>query len=368
MTSYINGLAASLRYAKEFVIAASAYLFASKTHSAMPTLTPLDAVSHLDPLVIRILGQNPGPFTLQGTNTYLVGAGKRKILIDTGEPNIQQYIALLRSTLAEEQCEIDSIIITHWHHDHVGGINNVLKEVIGHEMFWSVPVWSENSTISHRQSSIWDFERKKVPVYKIKREAGEDASQFHYVEDGHAVHVDGATLRFVKTPGHTSDHASLWLEEEHVLFSGDCILGEGTTVFEDLYDYMNSLGKIKVLYPKRIYPGHGPVVEKCEQKVDEYIQHRMKRENQIIETLQKLGEATSMDITVAVYSDSPLSVRLAALNNVKLHLNKLIKDEQVEMSSFGVYRLLRKHVKVTVIFDLNSPQMNLLKKLASTDF
>ncbi|XGW34948.1 hypothetical protein V3C99_018752 [Haemonchus contortus] len=313
MTSYLNGVTASLRFTKDYAIAACAYLFASKTHTAMPTLTPIDAVTRLSPLVIRILGQNPGPFTLQGTNTYLIGSGKKKILIDTGEPNIRQYIDLLQSTLAENQCEIDCIIITHWHNDHVGGIPSVLNQVIGHE----------------------------VPIYKIQRGTSEDPSQFHYVNDGHEVKVEGATLRFVKTPGHTCDHASLWLCEENALFSGDCILGEGTTVFEDLHDYMNSLERIKKLKPTRIYPGHGPVVEKCDEKVNEYVQHRMKRENEIVKALVTLGEATSMDITVIVYADAPLSVRLAALNNVKLHLNKLVKDGRVEVGTSGMYRMNR---------------------------
>ncbi|KAL6722845.1 hypothetical protein Aduo_017929 [Ancylostoma duodenale] len=312
MTSYLNGVTAALRFAKDYAIAAGAYLFATKTHKAMPTLTPLEAVSRLSPLVIRILGQNPGPFTLQGTNTYLVGGGKKKILIDTGEPNVQEFVSLLKATLDEDQSEIDSIIITHWHNDHVGGIPNVVKEVIGHE----------------------------VPIYKIQRSTDEDPSRFHYVQDGHEVKVEGATLKLLQTPGHTCDHASLWLEEEQTLFSGDCILGEGTTVFEDLHDYMKSLEKIKGLHPKRIYPGHGPVVEKCDEKVDEYVEHRMKRENEIVDVLRKLREATSMDITVLVYTDAPLSVRLAALNNVKLHLNKLIKDGRVETTLSGMYRLI----------------------------
>ncbi|VDP26368.1 unnamed protein product [Heligmosomoides polygyrus] len=274
MTSYLSGATAGLRFTKDYVVAACAYLLASKTHSAMPTLTPLEPVTRLSPLVVRILGQNPGPFTLQGTNTYLVGSGKRKILIDAGEPNIPQYISSLQSALAENQGEIDAIIITHWHYDHVGGIPSVLKEIVGHE----------------------------VPVYKFQRGSKEDPSQFHYIDEGYEVKVEGSTLSFVKTPGHTCDHASLWLAEEGTLFSGDCILGEGTTVFEDLYDYMNSLEKIKGMKPKRIYPGHGPVVEKCEEKVNEYVRHRLKRENEIVEALRKLGEATSMDITIMVYT------------------------------------------------------------------
>ncbi|VDM75194.1 unnamed protein product [Strongylus vulgaris] len=209
MGSYFNGVTAALRFAKDYTVAAGAYLLASKTHN---------------PLVIRILGQNPGPFTLQGTNTYLVGAGKKKILIDTGEPNISEYVTLLKATLEEEHSEIASIIITHWHNDHVGGIPNVIKEIIGHE----------------------------VPIYKMRRGSAEDPSQFQYVNDGHEVHVEGATLKFV-----FYIHVQLFCDKVLSIesFSGDCILGEGTTVFEDLHDYMQSLDKIKGLHPERIYPG-----------------------------------------------------------------------------------------------------------------
>uniref|UniRef100_A0A8R1DMW7 Beta-lactamase-like protein 2 homolog n=1 Tax=Caenorhabditis japonica TaxID=281687 RepID=A0A8R1DMW7_CAEJA len=277
----------------------------------MPTLSHVEPIEKLSDAVTRILGHNPGPFTLQGTNTYLLGTGSKRILVDTGEPNIQAYISALKSVLASTNSHIDCIVITHWHGDHVGGIDNICEEIL---------------------------EKKKIPIYKMRRDGDEGVERFQYVDDGFSVKVDGATLKLISTPGHTADHFSLWLEEEQSLFSGDCILGEGTTVFEDLHTYMGSLEKIKSLHAKRIYPGHGPVIDAVDAKVDEYIEHRMKREREIVAVLKEHDEITSMDVTNTVYQSSPWAVRLAALNNVKLVLKKLVKDGKVENLYFETYK------------------------------
>lgn len=303
----------TLRYYTDYVVAAGAYLYAKFFRRVMaPALTEIEPSTQLSPLVYRILGANPGPFTLRGTNTYLVGNSKSKVLIDTGERNVKAYISELNKVLGEN--EITCIVCTHWHDDHVGGIPDVLEKVTG----------------------------RSVPVYKLKRpDAPEDASRYEYIEDGRVITTPGATLRLLATPGHTMDHISLFLEEENALFSGDCILGEGTSIFEDLYTYMLSLNKLLELKPSKIYPGHGPIIENPVEKITEYITHRNARENEILEAIGCKSAITSMDITNAVYQGVPWAVRLGALNNVNHHLSKLMKEQKIEKVGHECYRLLQ---------------------------
>jgi len=120
----------------------------------------------------------------------------------------------------------------------------------------------------------------------------------------------------------------LHLLEENAIFSGDTILGEGTTVFEDYVDYMQSLQIILEMKPKVIYPGHGPVIRDPIEKIEFYIKHRNQREEQILEVLNSNRNQTftPMDVVKIIYKETPENLHAAAAKNVQHHIHKLIKE------------------------------------------
>ncbi|XP_043285242.1 beta-lactamase-like protein 2 homolog [Venturia canescens] len=284
------------------------------------SLTVIPLVSKLSKNVIRILGCNPGPMTLQGTNTYLVGTGKRRALIDAGdEHTAADYTKLLGQVLKDENATIEHLIITHWHHDHIGGVNPV-RNLVGSKHGSQVSVW------------------------KLPRTDGEDnynVENLQALEDEQSFEIEGAQLKVKYTPGHTTDHACLLLENENILFSGDCILGEGTAVFEDLADYLGSLKKILLMETKTIYPGHGPVIEDPAPKIQFYIEHRLKREAQILQVLSEHAKQkglSDMDIVAFMYQNVSKNLWPAAAVNVRHHLEKLLKEGKVT-SKDGLWHL-----------------------------
>eukprot|EP00048_Salpingoeca_helianthica_P000682 m.43301 g.43301 ORF g.43301 m.43301 type:complete len:293 (+) comp10760_c0_seq2:170-1048(+) len=260
-------------------------------------------VERLSPLVVRVMGRNPGPFTLQGTNTYLVGRGPKRILIDTGEGKTEYLQGLAHACLDDGvSVVVDQIIITHWHHDHVGGVPSVRQTM-------------EDCGC-------------KVRVMKYPS-AEHDKEAFVPLTDGMRIHTEGATLRAVHTPGHAADHCCLLLEEENTLFSGDCVLGAGTSVFENLREYMGSLERLVGLNATRIYPGHGPVISEPATWLRQYISHRTARETQIIEVLQRAsGPLTIEEIVTLVYPGLAENLIRGARNNVNHHLTKLVEENK----------------------------------------
>jgi len=263
-------------------------------------LLHLPEVERISPRVIRILGGNPGKYQLQGTNTYLVGTGPSRILIDTGEGK-PSWPQALKRVLSDENITIDQAILTHWHHDHVSGVSDLLSFSPSTKVYKSQIVPSENQLdITHDQ------------VFKTQ----------------------GATLRAFHSPGHTRDHMALVLEEEDAMFTGDNVLGQGTAVFEDLKSYMDSLERMQDAFAGRAYPGHGPVIEDGKAKVREYISHRKEREDQIVSVLKECNEDgdgwESMQVVKVIYKDYPEHLHLPAEGSVLQVLKKMEKEGKVQ--------------------------------------
>lgn len=282
---------------------------------ANPGLSIIPKVSKITPRILRVLGCNPGPMTLKGTNTYVVGKGKRRLLIDTGDGQQAEFFLNIKKSINFDKFTLTDIILTHWHDDHIGGVGTCTASVGG----------------------VMKSAEKGARIYKFPRKEGEeeiplpDNHQYSFITDGQMFEADGATLKAIHTPGHTTDHIILHLEEENAIFSGDCILGEGSTVFEDLHDYMLSLKKILDINPKVIYPGHGPAIMNPKDKIEEYIAHRNQREAQILAALGEhtASKLTPMEIVKIVYRDTPENLHVAAAGNVSHHLHKLLKEGKV---------------------------------------
>ena len=260
--------------------------------------------------VIVALGQNPSAFTGPGTNTYLVGTGSERILLDPGQ-GIDLYLPILEAALERAGgIRIQEIVLTHGHPDHIGGCEQVI------ERYGDLPV-------------------SKFPWPTV--DASYDFAM-RALEDGSRIETEGATLRGVHTPGHAPDHLCFVLEEEQALFSGDNVLGVGTTVIPsesgDLTQYMASLQRLLDEDPKRIYPAHGPCIEDGSGKIREYIAHREERDSQILAAMDE-GAKTVGEIVKIVYAAYPEALHAAAGQSVTSHLRKFENEGKASRTADG---------------------------------
>ncbi|KAF8922988.1 hypothetical protein BGZ58_003503 [Dissophora ornata] len=334
----------------------------------MESLERLPNIVRLSERVVRVLGLNPSKFTLQGTNTYLIGKGPRKLLLDTGE-GVPEYIPLLQSALDKDLAgaTITQVVCSHWHHDHVGGIQDVIQFLASRNIHLHNN--NNNNDDAPTTTTLSETRNTRVAppgVFKYPDPEHDDPeTQFQTLSDQEEIQVDeDTTLVTLHTPGHTSDHCSFYLKEENTLFTADCVLGQGTAVFEDLSSYIKSLEKQLAIVGGgggggvasfKIYPGHGPVIEDGPNKIREYIKHRLDREKQILGVLSltttpitsgtlesgsnnnnndtnapTVGGKTAMQIVSVIYEAYPASLHRAAEHQVLLHLKKLEQDGKVK--------------------------------------
>ncbi|MCZ6829056.1 MAG: MBL fold metallo-hydrolase [Gammaproteobacteria bacterium] len=258
----------------------------------------------LNSRVRRVVAPNPGVMTGPGTNTYLLGTEAVAVL-DPG-PLIDEHVEAI---LAAADGKIRWIVATHTHPDHSPAWQP-LQEATGAEVIGAKP---------------WD-------------DMFQDDTFAPGVEVTHdyLLQTDEFTLRAIHTPGHVGNHYCFLLEEEGMLFTGDHIMQGSTVVIVppsgDMRAYIDSL-KLLLDYPiKSLAPGHGSVIEDPEAAVNWLVDHRLKREQKVVDGLQQLREANLDELVLVVYDDVDSGLHSMAKLSMTAHLIKLQQDGRVQCS------------------------------------
>lgn len=241
------------------------------------------------PLVRRVIAPNPSPYTGPGTNTWILGEAPAAIVIDPGPDDATHLDAIMRAVAGTP---VGAILVTHSHRDHL-----------------------------------------PLAAKLAERLPGTHVARYPELGDGDLVRAGGITLQAVFTPGHAPDHLTFWLAEDRVLFTGDLILGRGSSMVTypegDVAAYLSSLERVAALEPRTLFPGHWDPVTDAAAKIEEYRQHRLAREAQLVEELGR-GPGTARELTERVYAaelkGQPEQLMSAAEMTLRAHLRKLVDE------------------------------------------
>lgn len=217
--------------------------------------------------VVLIRADNPSPLTLTGTNTWFVSGW----VIDPG-PAIDAHLDAVAAA-----GDVEGIALTHDHGDHVEGVDGLLERV------------------------------GEVPVISARMGA----------KGGGRV----GPLEVVALPGHSDDH--LAFVAGRAAFVGDAVLGEGSVfVTGHLAAYLDGLRELRDRDLAVLCPGHGPPIWDVRGKLDEYIAHRLDREERLLAALDR-GLRSEDELLDAAWEDAPEQLRPFAASSLRAHLEKL---------------------------------------------
>ncbi len=258
-------------------------------------------VAELSPRIRRVIANNPSPFTLHGTGTYILGHGDVAV-IDPGPADPQHIAAILAATEGER---ISHVLVTHTHMDHSPGCA-LLREHTDAPTYAFGPHGS--GTEAEEDSGV-----------KLEESADHDFDPTIRVRHGEVLAADGWSVECVYTPGHTSNHTCFALSEERALFTGDHIMAWSTSIISppdgDMRRYMASLELLLERDDAVYWPTHGPAVLDPKGHVKAFIAHRREREEQIIACIER-GQHQIEDMVPTMYVDLPEFMYRAAGRSV----------------------------------------------------
>ncbi len=239
--------------------------------------------------VVHLRAENPGPFTLEGTNSYVVADADGTWVVDPG-PALPEHLDAVAAAVAQSGSPWRGVLLTHDHADHVDGVAGLLVLT--------------------------------------------GAAQVHAARgDVDVVLADGdrvGPFTVVATPGHAPDHLAFVAGPE--LFSGDAVLGRGSVFVWPspgaLRGYQDALGRLQQLELTRLHPGHGPDGEDAQARIAELLAHRSEREERLVAALAA-GHRTVDALLDAAWSDVPAVLRPAAAVTLAAHLDKLAEEDRL---------------------------------------
>jgi len=239
-----------------------------------------------------LLAPNPGPMTLDGTNTWILsepGSGSA-VVVDPG-PDDPAHVAAIEDHVRDRGQRVGLILLTHAHSDHAGGAQ-ALRRATG------------------------------APVRAWRRGATDDLT------DGEGVAMAGLELRVMTTPGHSGDSVTIVVPADRALLTGDTVIGRGTTVVAwpdgDLRDYLDSLQRLRdaTSAAALLLPGHGPVLDDPSAAITSYVEHRLARLDQVRSALAA-GAQSAEEVVASVYGDLDPRLHVAALLSTRAQMEYL---------------------------------------------
>lgn len=265
--------------------------------------------SEVGPDVVRIVANNPGPFTFKGTNTYLVGRDSLAV-IDPGPDDPAHLAAILAAAGSRP---ISHILVTHTHRDHVDGFA-MLKAATGALTVGHGGVHPSRGSLASSPSGTEFVDLEFTPDI--------------VADTGTTIDGDGWVLTAVHTPGHAPDHLCFALGGSPILFSGDHVMAWNTSVVAPpegrMADYLASLQALLKRDETRYLPGHGGRIEDGQRMTKAYLLHRRWREQAILGAIRN-GIETVPGIVAVVYQGLDPKLDKAASLSVLGHVEHLIE-------------------------------------------